>query len=102
MKLRLSWNMRRTVGLAMGILLPLVCIPLVIALLSWAQNFYFAQLWSAFTHNVDTQSKLISLSIIPNLGIFFLFLNKERYDIARGIILGSGLYLPYIIYLKFF
>lgn len=101
MKLNWTWNIKRTVGLLIAVLTPVIAIPATIALIAWAQNFYFIQLWSQFIDSKDITSKFISLSIIPNLGWFYLFLNKERYDIARGIIIGSALYLPVVLYLKF-
>ena len=101
MKRKFSWNARTTVGLVIGFLTPMIAVPLVICLIAWAQDFYFAQLWHKFSVDKLVQSKFISLAIIPNLGWFYLFLNKERYDIARGIIIGSAIYLPYILYINF-
>lgn len=100
MKRKFYWNIRLTAGTIIGALSPLVLIPLTILLLAFTQNFYFEQLWHKFTIDMVVQSKFISLSIIPNLAWFFLFLNKERYDIARGIIIGSASYLPYIVYIN--
>lgn len=99
--MKLNWNSKRTVGTVIGALTPLVAVPLVMVLIAWSQNFYFSQLWYKFTHDDMVQSKFFSLAIIANLGWFYLFLNKERYDIARGIIIGSALYLPYILYLNY-
>ena len=44
---------------------------------------------------------MLTISIISNLGWFYLFLNKEIYDIAMGIIIGSLMFAPYIIFIKF-
>jgi len=102
MKRKFSWNIRITVGLIIGLLTPLIAVPLVIWLISIAQDFYFIQLWHKFTVDKSVQSKFISLACLPNLGWFYLFLNKERYDLARGIIIGSAIFVPYIIYVVFF
>ncbi len=102
MKRRFTWNARIAVGTAIGALSPLLLIPATIAVLAWSQDFYFSQLWSKLFIDIKVQSKFLSLSIIPNLLWFYFFLNRERYDIARGIILGSALFLPYIIYINLF
>jgi len=102
MKRKLYWNSKITAGLFIGILVPVIAVPLIMLLLSWAQNFYFSQLWHKFTYDQVVQSKVLSLSIIPNLAVFYLFLNRERYDIARGIIIGSACFLPYILYVNLF
>ncbi len=98
--MNLSWNMRRTVGLIIGVVSPFVFIPLIIGLIAWSQNFYFTVLWHKFSTNLIAQSRFISLAILPNLLWFYLFLNKERYDISRGIIVATALFLPFIIYVN--
>jgi hypothetical protein len=100
MKRKLYWNIRLTVGTLIGVLSPLLVIPLTVWILSYVQHFYFSVLWNKFLHDMIVQSKFISLSIIPNLLWFFFFLNRERYDLARGIIIGSALHLPFIIYIN--
>ena len=36
----------------------------------------------------DISTKAFSLGSIPNIGLFYLFLNKENYFSARGVILS--------------
>jgi hypothetical protein len=98
--MKINWNAKRTVGLIIGIASPFIFVPLIILLISWSQNFYFSVLWHKFTGNMIAQSRFISLAIIPNLLWFYLFLNKERYDIARGIIIGSAIFIPFIVYVN--
>src|ERR1700740_1840753 len=47
-------------------------------------------------------SSVTSLCVIPNLGIFFLFVNKYKTKSARGVILSTLLYAMFIFYLKIF
>lgn len=101
MKRRFNWNSRITVGVVIGALSPIILIPITMLIIAWAQNFYFSVLWNQFFIDLSVMSKFISLSIIPNLIWFYLFLNKERYDLARGIIIGSALFLPFILYVNF-
>jgi hypothetical protein len=100
MKKRFNWNSRVTVGMIIGLLSPLLCVPLTILIISWAQNYSFSLFWDRFFMDMAVMSKFLSLSIIPNLVWFYVFLNKERYDLARGIIIGSALFLPFIIYVN--
>ena len=46
-------------------------------------------------------SPMLSLCAILNLGTFYLFLNKNLYQTARGIILATILYGITIVLLKF-
>ena len=101
MKRKFTWNVRVTVGTAIGAISPLIVVPLTILVIAWARNFYFSVLWSKFFSDPAVMSKFISLSIIPNLVWFYFFLNRERYDLARGIIIGSALHLPFILYVNF-
>ncbi len=98
MKFSFKWNIRTTVGALIGLISPMLIVPVTILLISYLQNFQYQQLWHNFLDNATTQSKFLSLSIIANLFWFYFFLNKERWDLARGVIIGSALYLPYIIY----
>ncbi len=100
MKRKFTWNVRVTVGTVIGALSPLLLVPLTMLVIAWTKNFYFSILWSKFFSDPEVMSKFISLSIIPNLVWFYFFLNRERYDLARGIIVGSALHLPFILYVN--
>lgn len=97
-----NWSIDHTKGVLLGILLPLIVLPLVLLVISWTQDYYFEQLWKKFTLNNAYRIKMLTISIIANLGLFYYFLNKERFNFAMGIILGSLVFAPYIIYIKFF
>lgn len=97
---KFNWNLRTTVGTIIGILSPFICVPLTILIIAWAQHYPFSLFWDRFFMDINVMSKFLSLSIIPNLIWFYVFLNKERYDIARGVIVGSALFLPFIVYVN--
>lgn len=97
-----NWSKQHTLGLIIGFFGPFIYIPLVILIIAQSQNYPFEKIWHTFQFLKATQGKIISLSILPNLLWFYLFLNKEKYNIAMGIILGSALYLPYILYITLF
>jgi hypothetical protein len=44
----------------------------------------------------------LSLCVIFNLAAFFLFLQKEMYKAARGVLFATIVYAIYIFYLKLF
>jgi len=46
-------------------------------------------------------TKIISLCVIPNLALFFLFLNKFLYKSARGILLATILFAIFVFVTKF-
>lgn len=44
---------------------------------------------------------IISLAGLPNLLIFYLFLNKEKFRTARGIILATFIIVAFVVVIKF-
>ena len=88
-------------GIAIGLISPLVFIPIVIFLFSWVQNHTFARLWSDFKGFNVVQVKVITVSLISNLIWFYMALNREKYNVGRGIIIAMILYAPFILYVKF-
>lgn len=48
------------------------------------------------------QSGIVSLSLIINLLPFFLFIRSERYRSARGVLAALFIYVPLVIYLRFY
>ena len=97
-----NWTKTHTYGLVIGLLSPLIFIPIVILVLTWIENFLFIQLWNKFMFDPVVKSKIISIAIISNLIWFYIFLNKEKWGYAMGIIVGTIVYLPYVVYVNFF
>lgn len=96
-----NWNRQHTFGLIVGVISPLIFIPVVIFLLSWLDNYMFSQLWYKFLNDPAVRSKIVSLAIISNLIWFYMLLNREKWGWAMGIIVGTIVYLPYILYVNF-
>lgn len=85
-------------GLLLGILLPVLGV----------LGFYYSKFASVDLLNffqVATKHKvlspMLSLCAVLNLATFFLFLNKNYYLTARGIILATIIYGITIVVLKF-
>lgn len=85
-------------GLMGGLLVPVLSI-----LGYWLWSYKYMKFYPQFFRFLmdgGVLSAVMSLCLIPNLGLFFLFLNSERYKTCRGIILTMLLYGFIIVYLK--
>ena len=89
-------------GYGNGLLLPVIVLPLVRLILSLVYSYDFSYFWHQFIQNTQYTSKYLSLACIPNLIWFYMFLNREKYSIARGIILATLTLVPFAIYANFF
>jgi hypothetical protein len=88
---------RLALGLAGGILLPATAF-----LVSWLilSEGSLAQYIERF-QKLNRISSLISLSAIPNLLLFFLFIWKNRYRSARGVIFATLILAFVMLMFKF-
>ena len=85
-------------GISAGLLLPFISI-----IVYWAWGYRLVDFYPQFFHFLlmgRVLSAVVSLCLIPNLGLFFLFLNREYYKSCRGMILSTLLYGFLIVYLK--
>lgn len=89
-------------GLLIGLVSPWIIMPLFIFLFAQIENISFDRLWYNFFNINKTMSRILSLCMIGNLIWFYIFLNKERYGIGKGVILGTLIYFPLFIYLIYF
>lgn len=73
--------------------------------------FYFMQFsftkspsgyWEMFLTTKEIQSKILSLSIIVNLAVFFILLKFDFRSAALGVLYATFAYVPVVLYLKFF
>jgi hypothetical protein len=85
-------------GLLLGLLIPIVGV-----LIFYYSKFAAVDIWVfmqvATKHKV--LSPMLSLCAILNLGTFYVFLNKNLYLTARGVILATIVYGVTIVLLKF-
>lgn len=63
----------------------------------WLTKMNPLENWYIFTMGAIS-AKALSLGAIPNIGVFYLFLNKENYFSARGIILSFVLIGLFVIF----
>ncbi len=80
-------------GLIFGILLPALSL-----LMFYSTSFTEVSLsfFIKHTSKIEVLPKLISLCGIPNLGLFFLFLWRNHYYSARGVIMAT-LILTFVV-----
>ena len=98
MVLSRRWNKFWT-GLAPGILLPLITFLLVYVIVYSKMPFgEFLE----FVTVMRVLPKILSLCVIPNLAVFYLFLNWEYWYATRGVIAATILFTLAIVAIKFF
>jgi hypothetical protein len=97
MRINLKDNL--IIGILIGLLSPSIGI-----LLFYYFNFQTTELRDFLDLSVKEKilSPLLSLCCVINLGVFYLFIQFDKYLSARGIILSTFLYGFVIVLLKFF
>ena len=86
------------IGLIAGLLIPIVVI-------IGFYNYRGIESITAFIDNiiyVGIFSELVSLCVVPNLLLFFIFIWTNRLKSARGVIIATFIYALVVIGLKFF
>ena len=98
MKIDRKWN-KLWIGLALGVLLPVIAF-LLIYFIGYGAKY---PLWDFVrqSYNVLVLTKMLSLCIIPNLGAFYFFLNREFWYATRGIILATLLCTLALVIINF-
>lgn len=61
-------------------------------------DYFFTLIWS----NPRVHAATLSLCLIFNLALFFPFIWTKRNASAMGVLLATMLYVPFVLYLKFF
>jgi hypothetical protein len=92
------WN-NLWIGLIVGLALPLLVF-LGFYLIMYAR-VPFSE-YVCYTLKMRTLPKILSLCAIPNLGIFYILLNKEYWWATRGIIAAMFVYVLGIVAIKIF
>ncbi|PLX23424.1 MAG: hypothetical protein C0597_01070 [Marinilabiliales bacterium] len=85
-------------GLMLGILAPVLTMAIIYILKFTDSNL--SELVDLLVQK-RVFTKIISLCVIPNLALFFLFLNKFLYKSARGILLATILFAIFVFVTKF-
>ena len=84
------------IGLVVGIFVP------VLSLLMFYYSTFTKVSFMDYSLQVRILPKIISLCVIPNLLVFFLFMWRNHYYSARGIILATLIITLVVVVLKIF
>ena len=87
------------VGAILGLITPILSI-VIFYLIKFDTLNFMEFIEQMIVRNIYTQ--LISLCVIPNLGLFFIFIWKNFLYSGRGVILATFVYALLIVILKFF
>lgn len=90
-------------GIAIGIVGPFF--GFLLYGLAWAT--YFARSFGEFYTEIFVaiptfRAGILTLSLLFNLIPFFFFIRTHRYKSARGVLLAVFLYIPLVVYYRFF
>lgn len=96
-----NWTKQHTIGFLIGLATTLVAIPLTIMISSAINDYTFSFSWDKFTVMRAEKSRIISLASIANLIWFHIFLRKENWPVAMGVIMATVINLIVILYFKF-
>lgn len=88
--------------LLLGLLLGVIT-PMIVMYCYYRINFYYIRvdtfLYETFMKRIFLP--LLSLCVIGNLAVFFIFIQTERYYSARGVVFATLLYAIAVFILKF-
>lgn len=81
------------IGFSVGLLIPFLAL-----LIFYSANFGKVSFGFFLLHTtrIEVLPKLISMCGIPNLGLFFLFMWRNHYLSARGVIMAT-LFMAFIV-----
>jgi hypothetical protein len=85
-------------GLSFGIVIPFLTLIFVNA--DWQRNISFLNFLSKI-YQQKALAGLLSLCVLPNLLIFYLFLRKDHYKTVKGIVMATALFAIAVFLLKF-
>jgi len=87
------------IGLILGLLAPFVAF-----MLYYFINYSFMTFYNFINHMKlgNTYAPIMSLCVLANLAVFYLFIWKNKYMATRGVLASTFIWAAFIVYLKFF
>lgn len=86
-------------GAILGIILPAITL-FVIFQLGYSHMIKLEDFFR-FTYAQNILENLVSLTGLPNLALFFLFIQSKLYENAKGVIFSTFILVIVVIVLKF-
>ncbi len=93
---KMVYNTQRT-GFILGVILPLISLT---AFYLFRYNDISVPEFLRFIYFRDILSPLLSLNILPNLILFFIFIRNDFLFSARGVLLSTFLFAGLVIIFK--
>ncbi len=87
-----------TLGTLLGLITAFISTFLVYLIMF--SNYAFHDYLNILMQNKKLLAPVISIAGIPNLGLFYLFINKNLYQSARGVILATFILVVIVIVIK--
>jgi hypothetical protein len=85
-----TWLNTQITGLLIGLAVPVLTSLLIYNIRFHGGENYYDFLVTLF--NMNTVGKLLSLSALPNLLVFFIAIWKEKLMTARGVLMATVIY----------
>jgi heme/copper-type cytochrome/quinol oxidase subunit 2 len=87
------------IGLIPGLILPLITVYLFF-IVKYSKDKTFNE-FIDMIHYFGVTTKIISLCVIPNLLLFFVFIWTDRYNPGKGVILATFIYTGIVLIMKY-
>ncbi len=94
-----TWWKSTIFGFILGILVPLLSSFIIYRSGFRGAGNYLFVVKELFA--LDSLGKLLSISVVPNLIIFFISIRRECYKISRGIVLATMAFALVAVFLFF-
>lgn len=89
------------VGLISGAIMPFLGFWIVYLYVSYERNLTWKMFWIMFNSTDGHRASVLTLSLIANMLLFYLFFFRWKLDQAsKGLVFVTMLYGAYIVYLK--
>lgn len=88
-------------GMLVGLLLPIVCLGIFLPLVAYGKGFDSVSECVRHFKAFGVLFKIVSLSIMPNAGLFFWWTYRNRLNMARGVLAMCLLYGVAIVAIYF-
>ncbi len=88
-------------GMLVGLVLPIICLGIFLPLVAYGKGFESV---AECVHHFQTFGvlyKIVSLSLMPNAGLFFWWTYRNRLNMARGVLSMCLLYGVAIVAIYF-
>lgn len=87
--MREKWN-KLYIGLIFGLILPIIILFIVYYASYSAMEFW---VFVDYLESFDIFTKVVTICVLPNLGLFFLFIKRNMLMGARGVLFSVIIYL---------